>query len=100
MEPDTNLEEDKLLAATTELENNNNNPDHYLVLTDAIIDVMKVKDLKNALGASNLNKVGLKAVLITRLKKAVASGVAVVVDIYPSGLANVADDNFKTSEYW
>ena len=60
--------EDKVAEATTEPENNNNNPEQYLVLTNAIIDVMKVKDLKNALGARNLNKGGLKEVINTRLK--------------------------------
>ena len=70
MNPDINVDEDKVVAATTELENNNINPEQYLVLTNAIIEVIKVKDLNNALGDRNLNKGPLKAVLITRLKQA------------------------------
>ena len=71
MEPDINVDKEEVMEATIELENNNNNPDQYLVLIDVIIDVMKVKDLKNSLGARNLNKGGLKAVLITRINQAV-----------------------------
>ena len=78
MEPEINVVEEKVGAATTELENNNNNLDQYLVLTDAIIDVMKVKDLNNLLGARNLNKGGLEEVLIRSLKQAVSNGMAAV----------------------
>ena len=89
-----------MVTATTELENNNNNPEQYLVLTDAIINVKKVEDLKNALGSSNLNKGGLKAVLIPRLKQAVSNGMTVVAYIYPAVLANMDGDNFEPSAHW
>ena len=71
-----------------------------MVLTDAIIDVMKVKDTKNVLGARNLNKGGLKAVLFTRTNQAVANGTSSVADIDPAVLANIAGDNFEPSEHW
>ena len=100
MEPEINVVEEKVGAATTELENNNNNLDQYLVLTDAIIDVMKVKDLNNALGARNLNKGGLKVVLITRLNQTVANGMASVADIDSDVLDNMDGDNFEPSAHW
>ena len=71
-----------------------------MVLTDAIIDVMKVKDLNNALGASNLNKGRLEAVLITRLKQAFANGMVSVADIDPDVISNMDVDNFKPSAHW
>ena len=83
-----------MVAAITELENKNNNTDLYLVLTNAIIALMKVKDQKNQLGARNLNKGGLEVVLITSLKQYVANVMGVVADIYPYVLANMAGDNF------
>ena len=74
----------------------NNNPEQYLVLTDAIIDVMKVKDLNNSLGASNLNKGRLKAVLITRLKQYVSNGMTAVAYIDPAVLANINGNKIQT----
>ena len=50
--------------------------------------------------ASNLNKVGLKAVLIKRLKQSIANGMAAVADIDPSVLANMAGENFEPSAHW
>ena len=100
METEINVDEDEVVAATKELENNNNNPEQYLVLTNAIINVMKVKDLNNTLGSRNLNKGGLKAVLITSLKQAVANGMVAVADIYPAVLANMAGENLELSAHW
>ena len=71
-----------------------------MVLTDAIIDVMKVKDLNNALGARNLNKGGLKEFLIIRLKQDVSNKMAEVVDIDPAVIANMDGDNFEPSAHW
>ena len=100
METEINVDEDEVVAATKELENNNNNPEQYLVLTNAIINVMKVKDLNNTLGSRNLNKGGLKAVLITSLKQAVANGMVAVADIDPAVLANMAGENLELSAHW
>ena len=71
-----------------------------MVLTDAIIDVMKVKDVNNVLGARNLNKGGLKAFLITRLNQDVYNGMAAVAYIDPDVLDNMAGDNFEPSAHW
>ena len=100
MEPGIKVDEDEVAKATTELENNNNNTEQYLVINNAIIDVMKVKDLKNVLGARNLNKGGLNEVLIKRLKQAVTNGMAAATDIYPAVLANMAGENFEPSAHW
>ena len=88
-----------MVAETTKLENNNNNPEQYLVLTDAIINVMKVKDLKNALGYKNLNKGGPKAVLVTRLNQAAYNRMTTVVEIDTDVIANMAGENFESSAH-
>ena len=96
MEPDINLDKYEVLTASIELGNNNNNPEQYLLLTNAIIYIMKVKDLKNALRARNLNTGGLKAVLITRLKQYVSNGMTAVAYIDPAVLANINGNKIQT----
>ena len=44
------------------------------VLTDEIIDTMKVKDLRDALSKRGVNKAGLTGELIQKLKESVAPG--------------------------
>ena len=48
------------------------------VLTDTIIDTMKVKDLRYALSKRGVNKAGLKGELARKLKEAVATGVTMM----------------------
>ena len=45
------------------------------VLTDEIIDTMKVKYLRDVLSKRGFNKSGLKGELVRKLKEAVATGV-------------------------
>ena len=45
------------------------------VLTNKIIDTMKVKDLRDALSKRGVNKAGLKGELVRKMKEAVATGV-------------------------
>ena len=45
------------------------------VLTDKIIDTMKVKDLRDALSKRGVNKDGLKGELVRKLNKALSTGV-------------------------
>ena len=45
------------------------------VLTDKIIDTMKVKDLRDALSKRGVNRAGLKGELVRKLKEDVATGV-------------------------
>ena len=74
MEPDTNVEETEVVAGGLEVENGNTNHEQGTALTNEIIDSMIVKDLKDALGTRNLFKVGVKVVLVARLKEAVDNG--------------------------
>ena len=69
-------------------------------LTNDIIDKMKVSELKDALGARNLAKNGVKAVLISRLKQAVANGMANVDNIDPNVISNMAGENFEPMAHW
>ena len=50
---------------------------------------MKVFELKEALGVRNLAKNGVKAVIITRLKHLVASGMRIVEYIDPNITSNM-----------
>ena len=69
-------------------------------LDKEIMNKMKVSELRNALHARGLSKNGLKAVLLDRLKAAVAEGVPLVVDQPAVDVENTAGTDFHPSAYW
>ena len=64
------------------------------VLTDEIIDTMKVKDLRDALSKRGVNKAGLKGELVRKLKEAVATGVPMMENRPAEVINNTAGDMF------
>ena len=61
---------------------------------------MKVSDINDALGAQNLGKNGVKAVLVSRLKQAVANGMANVDIIDPKMISNIVGESFESMARW
>ena len=70
------------------------------VLTSEMIDKMVVAELKVALDARGMSKIGLKAVLIERLKEAVKNAVPIVQDRPPEVADNSAGKDFDPGAYW
>ena len=69
-------------------------------LDEETMNKMKVSELRNALHARGLSKNGLKAVLLDRLKAAVAEGVPLVADRPAVEVENTAGTDFHPSAYW
>ena len=100
MEEDINVDEDEVLIQVPSPNEVENDSDENIGLTDDKIEKMKVSELKEALGARNLSKNGVKAVLINRLKQAVANGMGVVENINPNIISNMAGENFEPMAHW
>ena len=88
MEEDINADEDEVLIQVPNPNEVKNDSNKNIGLTDEKIEKMKVLELKEALGARNLSKNGVKAVLISRLKQTVANGMGVVENINPNTSEN------------
>ena len=70
------------------------------VLTNQIIDTMKVKDMINALSKRGVNKAGLKGELVRKLNEAVATGVPMMKNRPAEVINNTARDMFDPGAYW
>ena len=100
IEEDINVDEDEVLIQIPNPNEVENDSNENIGLTDDKIEKMKVSELKEALGARNLSKNGVKAVLISRLKQAVANGMGVVENINPNIISNMAGENFEPMAHW
>ena len=69
-------------------------------LTDDEIQNMKVAELRNELSCRGLSKNGLKAVLVDRLKDAIAKKLPLMSKRPLVEVANTAGDGFHPSVYW
>ena len=69
-------------------------------LTEAQIDSMKVKDLRQHLEERGMSKNGLKAVLVQRLKDAVHQNVPLLTQRPYNKAANNAGNGFDGGAYW
>ena len=67
---------------------------------EAVIDVMKIVELRSKLGKRGMSKNGLKAVLVERLKEAVAQNVPLLKNQPDHEVANNAGDGFDGGAYW
>ena len=74
MEEDINIDEEEVVAQILEVNENIENHGGNIPLTNAMIEEMKVSELKVALESRNISKKSFKADLIGRLKQAVANG--------------------------
>jgi len=70
------------------------------VLTDELIDKMKVVELRLELEKRGISKNGLKADLVGRLKEAVAKNVPLLEDRPEVEVANSAGIGFEPGAYW
>ena len=70
------------------------------VLTEALIDSMKVLELRNELEKRGMSKHGLKVVLVSRLKDAVSKNVPLLEHRPENEVANHAGDGFDGCAYW
>ena len=91
MKEDINVDKDEVVVWVSEPNEVKNNVTKNIGLTDDKIDKMKVSELKEALEARFLAKNGMKAVLISRLKKhTVANGMDIIENVDPNIVSNMA----------
>ena len=70
------------------------------VLTDEIIDTMKVKDLIDSHSKHGVNKAGMKGQVVRKLKEAVATGVLMMENRPAEVINNTSGDTFDPGAYW
>ena len=102
MEEEAPVEPEPVLVLTDGGENRENTIPEIAqpVLTEAVIDVMKIVELRSELGKRGMSKNGLKAVLVERLKEAVAQNVPLLENRPDHEVANNAGDGFDGGAYW
>ena len=70
------------------------------VLTNEIINTMKVKDLRDALSKRGVNKAGLKGELVQKPKEDVATGFPMMENRPAEVINNTAGNTFDPGAYW
>ena len=70
------------------------------VLTESITNAMKVVELRDELENRGMSKNGHKAVLVDRLKEAIAQNVPLLEHRSQHEIANIAGDGFDGGAYW
>ena len=95
MEEDINVDEDVVLIQVPKSNEVENDLNEIIGLTDDKIEKMNVLEFTEALvGTRNLAKNGVKVVLISRLKQAVANEISVVENIISNIISNMVGEKF------
>ena len=100
MEDGINEKEEEILSLVENEDEDLQDALQNMSLIAVMINTMKVKSLKESLLVKNLSRTGNKAILVARLKYAIANGMAIVENIDQDMLHNMAGDKFVPMAHW
>ena len=100
MEDGINEKEEEILSLVENEDEDLQDALQNMSLIAVMINTMKVKSLKESLLVKNLSRTGNKAILVARLKYAIANGMAIVENIDQDMLHNMVGDEFVPTAHW